>query len=72
MRLVSLCADVKLLDQLKLRPHGLREPLSNLHTPAHVLSVQIAQRAGCGKASSLGVVQKSAGFIHEVNHWLRV
>ena len=58
LRLESSCGGVRFSGQPQLGPNGLREPLSNLHTPALCWSVEIAQRAGCGKAPSLGVVRK--------------
>ena len=63
------CAERKLFAAPELDRKGLSEPLSTLCTPAHVLSAQRAQEACCGMASSLGECKKSAGFIHEVNHW---
>ena len=63
------CAERKLSAQPQLVPHGLREPLSKPRTQHLAPSARIAQRAGCGKASSLGVVQKTAGFNREVNHF---
>ena len=69
MRLVSSCADVKLFAAPELDRKGLSEPLSARHTRAHVLSVPGAQEACCGMASSLGKCKKSAGFIHELNHF---
>ena len=54
LRLESSCGGVRFPAQLRFGPNGLREPLSNPNTHAHVLSVGIAQRACCGKAPSLG------------------
>ena len=74
------CADVKLFAAPELDRNGLSEgPFERpTHSRAHVLSGLLsasppsgAQEACCGMASSLGNVQKSAGFIPEVNHWLR-
>ena len=71
LRLESSCGGVRFPAQLRFGPNGLREPLSNPGTHAHVLSAEIAQRACCGKAPSLGPCRKTAGFSHEVNHLLR-